>query len=517
MFFALGGLFAVLRVVLGVAGVDIGAEAFAADSGPFTWAHLLDTAAGCSIAIGVLQLRFGLATKIVLGLVLGLAFGFYAKFAELDASVIKPVGEMFLKLITMIVVPLVFASLLSGVASLGDVGKLARFGSKTIAYYIVTTCIAVTIGLVAANLFKPGADLDTSVRDDIATRYQAEASAKMEGSAEGQAAKAEADKPAEPKATGFGGILAQLGKRFVSTMVDIVPKNPASAIVEGRMLQVIFFALFLGICLTLIPHERARPLIDLFESLSEAMLKMVMIVMAIAPYGVFALIASVVSQFGTDVLSALLSYSLVVIGALLVHMLVVYPLAVMLFARRSPARFLRGIAPAWSVAFSTSSSNATLPVTMRVVERRLGVPERVGSFTLPLGATINMDGTALYQGVAAFFIFQVYGLPLSIADQLTIVMTATLASIGTAGVPGVGLIMLILVLQSVGLGADKIAVGIALILGVDRILDMCRTVVNVTGDASCAVVVASTEGVLGEGQLTGEGVTEPLDETPNPA
>ena len=527
----------IVRVIVGISSDELSRPVFETASGdPFLLSHLLDTIAGASVAVAVFLTGFLLATKIVLSLMLGLAFGLYANVAGIDASVLKPVGDMFLKLITMIVVPLVFSSLLVGVASLGDLNKLARFGSKTIAYYLMTTCIAVTIGLLVANIVQPGSNIDPETRQRIASKFKAEADEKMAKSAEGKALEEETakgkSKPANagaPAPSGEGqpappalaqkdksvfGILGRLVARLIDTLVNIVPKNPLKALIEGEMLQIIFFALFLGLCLTMLPEDKSRPFIAFFDSLSDAMLKMVQVVMLIAPYGVFALIASVVSQFGADVLQALLTYSLVVLAGLTIHLVVVYPSAVFLLARRSPARFLRGIAPAWSVAFSTSSSNATLPVTMRTVENRLGVPERVSSFVLPLGATINMDGTALYQGVAAFFIFQVYGIPLDLGDQLVIVMTATLASIGTAGVPGVGIVMLILVLQSVGLGADKIGEGIALILGVDRLLDMCRTVVNVTGDASCAVIVAKTEGELGEGYMPGDPVPPPEIEAP---
>ncbi|MCK4237282.1 MAG: dicarboxylate/amino acid:cation symporter, partial [Candidatus Krumholzibacteria bacterium] len=268
------------------------------------------------------------------------------------------------------------------------------------------------------------------------------------------------------------------------------PSNPVESLAEANMLQIIFFALLLGIAVTLIPNNKGKIVVDFFDAVSEAMIQMVHIVMKFAPIGVLALIAAVVGMFGAGILLSLLKYSLVVIIGLAVHMLVVYSSAVRVFARIGPLEFFRGIRQAQLIAFSTSSSNATLPVTIECAEENLGVSEEVSSFVLPLGATINMDGTALYQGVAAIFIAQVYGLSLSFGDQLTIVLMATLASIGAAGVPGIGIITLAMVLETLGLPLE----GIALILGVDRLLDMCRTAVNITGDVSAAVVVAATEG-----------------------
>ncbi|MCK4548902.1 MAG: dicarboxylate/amino acid:cation symporter, partial [Candidatus Krumholzibacteria bacterium] len=276
------------------------------------------------------------------------------------------------------------------------------------------------------------------------------------------------------------------------TLIDIVPLNPVGSLAEGNLLQIIFFPLIFGIAVTLLPEERSKPLKTFFEAVNEAMIRLVHIVMKIAPLGVLALITSVVGQFGTDILLSLLSYSLVVTAGLFIHMIFVYSTAVRLFSGMKTRDFFRGIRPAQLIAFSTSSSSATLPVTMECAEDNLGVSEEVTSFVLPLGATINMDGTALYQGVAAVFIAQVYGIDLSFGDQITIVLMATLASIGAAGVPGVGIITLAMVLEQIGVPLE----GIALILGVDRILDMLRSAVNVTGDASAAVIVASTEGEL---------------------
>jgi Na+/H+-dicarboxylate symporter len=364
----------------------------------------------------------------------------------------------------MIVVPLVFASLFVGTASLGNIRKLGRIGVKTIAYYLCTTAIAITIGLGLGNVVRPGSGLDEGTKAQLLASYQSEALEKIE--------------------------IAKQKPSVVETLIRIVPANPVESLAEANMLQIIFFALLMGIAVTLVPGDKGKPLIDFFDAVSEAMIQMVHIVMKLAPIGVLALIAAVVGKFGAEILLSLLKYSLVVIAGLAIHMLVVYSAAIRFLARRGPIEFFRGIRPAQLIAFSTSSSNATLPVTMECAEENLGVSEEVSSFVLPLGATINMDGTALYQGVAAIFIAQVYGLPLTFVDQLTIVLMATLASIGAAGVPGIGVITLAMVLETLGLPLE----GIALILGVDRLLDMCRTAVNVTGDSSAAVVVASTEG-----------------------
>jgi len=287
-------------------------------------------------------------------------------------------------------------------------------------------------------------------------------------------------------------------------LLNIIPTNPIRALVEGQMLQIIFFALLAGVCLTLIPPERGRAVVDFFEALNEIIVQMVHVIMKTAPYGVFALIAAVVADFGPGILVNLLKYTAVVLLGLAVHMLFTYGSILKVFTRMSPASFFRGFRPAQVMAFCTSSSNATLPVSMECTTKSLGVPEHICSFTLPLGATINMDGTALLQGVATGFLAQVYGFDLTFGQQLTVVLTATLASIGTAGIPGAGIVMLAIVLDSVNIPLQ----GIGIILGVDRLLDMCRTVVNITGDAVCAVLVASTEDRLG---------TAPAQEQPAPA
>ena len=404
-----------------------------------------------------------LHTKILIGLLVGIPAGL---ILGPRAAVIKPIGDIFIRLIWMIVVPLVFASIFVGTASLGDLRKLGRIGAKTIMYYFVTTAIAITIGLLIANIAKPGAGLNPEVKAQLLESYKGEATKDLS--------------------------LAKQAPRVIDVLTGIVPKNPVGSLAAGDMLQIIFFALMLGVAVTMVPGGKGKILIDFFDALADAMTQMVHIVMKIAPLGVFVLIAAVVGQFGARILLNLLKYAAVVLAGLAIHMGTIYSLAVWVFARMNPLFFFKEMRPTQLIAFSTSSSNAALPVNIQCAEENLGVPKDIASFVLPLGATINMDGTALYQGVAAVFIAQVYGMHLTIANQLTIVLMATLSSVATAGVPSVGIITLTMVLTSVGIPLE----GIALILGVDRILDMCRTIVNITGDASAAVIVAATEGTL---------------------
>lgn len=415
--------------------------------------------------------RLPLHTKIFLALVAGAIFGLAANrlgFSGFVVDWIKPVGTAFVKLISMVVVPLVFASLLVGTTSLKDLRSLGRIGAKTVGFYLCTTAIAISIGLLMANVWRPGAGFAEETRQKL-----------IDGAAEQQGYTGEPD--IEPPSVR-------------DLLLNIIPTNPIKALADGQMLQIIFFALLMGVCLTLIPVERSRPVIAFFEGVNETIVQMVHVIMHVAPYGVFALIAAVVADFGLGILLMLIKYCAVVLLGLLTHLLLVYSVVLKLIVRTSVARFFRGIRPAQLVGFSSSSSSATLPVTIECVTENLGVPQSVSSFTLPLGATINMDGTALYQGVAAVFLAQLYGMDLTLGQQLTIVLTATLASIGTAGVPGAGIITLAIVLRSIGVPLQ----GIGIILGVDRFLDMCRTAVNITGDAACAAVVASSEGLLGE-------------------
>ncbi len=397
-----------------------------------------------------------LYTKITIGLIAGIVFGLVL---GPKAIWIEPFGKAFIRLITMVVVPLIFASLVVGTASLGSLNRLGRIGGKTIMYYLLTTALAVSIGLALANIIQPGSGLDPMVKDQLLTQYQGPAQTQIE-------------KP------GIGELLLR-----------IIPTNPIRAMADGDMLGLIFFSLALGIALTYLPKTKSGPVIRGLDGLNEAIIQLVHLIMKVAPYGVFALIAAVTGRFGFSILLTLFKYTAVVLLGLLLHMGIVYSASVKILGRISPLHFFKSMRPAQIVAFSTSSSNAALPVNMRCCQENLGVSQEITSFVLPLGATINMDGTALYQGVATFFIAQVYGIPLDLTDQLIIVLTATLASIGAAGVPSAGIVTLTLVLQTIGIPLE----GIGLILGVDRILDMCRTVVNMTGDATCAVFIQRTE------------------------
>ncbi len=381
------------------------------------------------------------------------------------ATLLRPLGDIFIRLLMMISIPLVFASLLVGVTSLHDVSRMARIGGKTIAIYLVTTSLAISIGLALGNALQPGTRMDTAARDRLLAAYEEDAAARIE---------------------------QNISVDMVDYFVNLVPKNIVRALADAEMLQIIFFSMLFGLTLLFIDREKAGHVIGFFDAMSDAMIKMVDFVMIIAPYAVFALIAATISEFGFGILQTLIWYILAVLAGLVIQTFVVYPVILKTFARDVPLRdFLREIRPAQLVAFTTSSSAATLPVNMECCAN-IGAPKSITSFVLPLGATINMDGTALYQGVAAVFIAQVYGMDLTLAQQLTVVLTATLASIGTAPVPGVGIIMLIVVLRSVGVPEA----GIALILGVDRILDMCRTITNITGDATVSMVVSSTEKVF---------------------
>jgi len=399
-------------------------------------------------------------TKIFIGLILGVIIGilFQAPIAE-----IKPVGTAFIRLIRMIIIPLVFASLLIGTASM-DPKKMGRIGLKTLAYYLIYTAFAILIGLVLANVFKPGGSLPVEVKDQLLQNYN-EAGAQVSGLAE----------RANP----------------IDTLLNIIPINIFEGLSNGILLQIIFFAIFTGIALTLIPRGKSKPVLAFFEGINEAMVKIVHIAIKLAPYGVFALIAAVVGSFGTEILLTLLKYTLITISGMII-LNFTYPPVVKIFSGMSPWTFLKGIRSPQLIAFSTSSSSATLPVTIEACEEKLGVPQDIASFVLPLGATVNMNGTALYHGVSAVFIAQVFGISLTIGDQLMIVLTATLAAIGAAGAPMAGILMLVIVLEQVGIPTE----GIALIFGVERILDMFRTTINITGDASAAVIIAASEGEL---------------------
>jgi Na+/H+-dicarboxylate symporter len=379
---------------------------------------------------------------------------------------LKPVGDIFIRLLNMIAVPLVLASLIVGAASLTDIKHIAKIGGKTLGFYALTAVMAIAIGLTFANIVQPGHMMSPDAKDRLMAAYQDDAKAKIE---------------------------QNISFDIINFAVNIVPKNPFKAIAEGDFLQIVFFAILTGIFLTQIPQDKSKSVISFFEGISEAMIILVEKIMYIAPYAVFTLIAATVAEFGFGIIKTLLWYSLTVIAGLAVLTFVEYPLLLKIFTKIKIKDFFAVQKQVLAVAFSTSSSAATLPVTMDVCEKRLGVPNRIASFVLPLGTTVNMDGTALYQAVAAMFIAQVYGFDLNLTQQLTIVLTASLAAVGTAPVPGVGLIMLIIVLKSVGIPEE----GIALIIGVDRLLDMCRTIPNVLADSLACVVIASSEKELG--------------------
>ena len=416
--------------------------------------------------------------KILIGMLAGVTFGFImleVGGADFVASWIKPLGTIFVKLLKLIAVPLILASLIKGISDLKDISKFASIGLKTIIIYVCTTVIAISIGLILVNSLNPGDGVSTETISKLTETYADNSSVQ--------------------------GKIAEAGRQQASRpldfLVDMVPDNAFSALSNNKlMLQVIFLAMFLGISLLLIGEKSAKPLKDFFDSLNDVVLKMVDLIMLSAPYAVFALLANVVVSSGDpELLYALLFYSGVVVGGLAL-MICFYLVLVSVITKKNPLWFLKQISPAQLLAFSTSSSAATLPVTMECVEEHLGVDKEVSSFVLPVGATINMDGTSLYQAVAAVFIAQALDFDLTFADQLTIVLTALLASIGSAAVPGAGMVMLVIVLESVGFPADKLAIGLALIFAVDRPLDMCRTMVNVTGDATVSMIIAKLEGKL---------------------
>lgn len=403
-----------------------------------------------------------LHTQILLALLLGAVLG--PLLGDIAAE-IKPIGDAFINLLVMIVVPLVMASLIIGTASLGDLRKLGRIGMKTVGFYLVATALAVTLGLVAAETLDPGIGMDEDVKARMLTDYAGVTAEQLERISEKPSVK--------------------------DLLVRIIPRNPFQAMAETNFLQIIFFAILFGISLTILSEGRRKPVLEFLSGVNDAMIVLVKLVMKVAPYGVFALIAAVAAQFGYGVLLTLLKYVLVAIGTMAVFTVTVYPVCLRL-SGMSPLLFFKRYYEVILFAFSTSSSNATLPLNLQVTEEDLGVSREVASFVLPLGATVNMNGTAIYQGVSTVFIAQVFGIALGLSDLITIVLTATLASIGAAGVPGIGMVTLTIVLNQLGIPLE----GIALVVGVERILDMTRTAVNVTGDTVCSVWVAKTEGEL---------------------
>lgn len=406
--------------------------------------------------------NMSLTTKVLIGLIIGLITGIIVfqlpkgvlKDAILVNGIFLLLGQVFLRGIMMLVVPLVFISLVNGTASMGDVKKLGRVGVKTIAFYLTTTAIAIVIALALGYFLKPGMGLDMSAIETI-------------------------EPTINPKVP------------LIQILYEMVPRNPIAAMAEGNMLQIIVFAILTGVGLSLL-GEKADFLIKLFNHLNDLVMKLVEIVMLFAPIGVFGLIARTFATVGYAAMLPLIKYILSVYVGLIIHMFLVYGGLLKGFTKISPRTFYKKFLPAMSVAFSTASSNATVPVSLELCEKELGISKNIASFTIPLGATINMDGTAIMQGVATFFIAQVYGFDLTVGMLLTVILTATLASIGTAGVPGAGTLMLSMVLQSIGLPIE----GIGLIIGIDRLVDMGRTVTNITGDAVCTAVIAHQEGEL---------------------
>lgn len=392
-----------------------------------------------------------LSIKILIGLILGIIGGLIAGPTAVPWMKvwIAPIGTIFINLIKMVIVPVVLASIVAGVASIGDIKKLGRVGVKIMVFYLATTAFAVAIGLMFGTLMQPGKGLTI---------------------------------PAGAKAA------SKMAPPLQDVLVNIIPSNPFVAMEKGDMLQIIVFAIFLGIGITMV-GAKAKPVEDFFNGLAEVTYKIIDMIMSFAPYGVFALMMPVVAVNGPKVLLPLASVVAAMYIASIVHAVVVYSGTVATLGGMSPVRFFKGIAPAMLVAFSTCSSGATLPVTMKCTQENLGVNKDVSSFCLPLGATVNMDGTAIYCGLAALFVAQAYGIELNAGQYMTIILTGTLASIGAAGVPGAGLIMLTLVLTSVGLPIE----GVALIAGIDRVLDMARTTLNITGDAAGCVVVQNSE------------------------
>jgi Na+/H+-dicarboxylate symporter len=418
--------------------------------------------------------KMPLWVKIIIGMVLGVIWGLIAVFIDLKEFTldwIKPFGTIFLNLLKLIAVPLIFVSLVKGISSLTDISRLSRMGLKTIAFYLISTIIATTIGLGLVNAIEPGNTFPQEKQAELQKRYEVDIKEKE--------LSAEQVKEGSP----------------LQFLVDMVPENIVDAASNNRnMLQIIFFAIIFAIAMVMIPSEKTKTLKGFIDGLNEVILKIIDFIMKFAPYGVFALLAALIVEFSGDVdlFVALANYAGVVVLGLFIIILVVYPTFIRLLAGVKYRDFFRAIFPAQMFAFTTSSSAATLPVTMRQTTQKLGVSETVADFVLPVGVTINMDGTSCYQAIAAVFIAQVFGLDLTLSQQLIIVLTATLSSIGTPGVPGGSIIMLVIVLSSVGLPAA----GLALILGIDRPLDMLRTVVNITGDSTVSTIVSKTEGDL---------------------
>ncbi len=418
--------------------------------------------------------KLALHWKILIGMVLGLLFGLLMKNLELKGIVVdwvKPFGTVFINLLKMIAVPLIVVSLIVGLADLKDISKLSKLGGRTVVMYLFTTLFAVVLGLLLANIIQPGSYINQESRQSLLDNFSVDASQKI-----ALAEKAKTSGPLQP-------------------LVDIVPDNFFHALTDnGSMLQVILFVILIGVGSISIDQEKAKPVVDFFKGLNDVIMKIVDIIMLFSPFGVFALMAALMVEIPDfTTLGALGVYGLTVLAGLLIMTFIFYPLLLLLIVKINPISFFKAMAPAQLLAFSTSSSAATLPVTMECVTDKVGVDEEVSSFVLPLGATVNMDGTSLYQAVAAIFIAQaMLPFPLDFNTQLMIVVTATLASIGSAAVPSAGMVMLVIVLGQAGIPEA----GLALIFAIDRPLDMCRTVVNVTSDTTVATIIAKSVGKL---------------------
>ena len=417
--------------------------------------------------------KLALHWKILIGMALGVLFGLILSFLDngdrFISDYIKPFGTIFINLLKLIAVPLILASLIKGVSDLKDISKLSKMGGRTIITYLITTLTAVIIGLVLVNVIEPGKSISVETRNELVEAYSTDTKAKQEAAAK------------------------QRESGPLKALVDMVPSNIFLAASNNRnMLQVIFFALFFGIGMILLPGKEVKAVKEFFDSFNVIILKLIDLIMLSAPYGVFALLAALVVEAPSiELFKALALYAITLLLGLSI-MIFIYTIVVQLFTKKKISFFMKGMAPAQLLAFSTSSSAATLPVTMECVKDKLGVDKEVASFVLPIGATINMDGTSVYQGVAAVFIAQAFGLDLSLTAQLGIVFTATLASIGTAAVPSAGIVMLVIVLAQAGIPEA----GLALIFAIDRPLDMCRTIVNVTGDAAVSMIVGKSIGKL---------------------
>ena len=423
---------------------------------------------------------FPLHTKILIGLIVGavagvavnLIFGTHPSVSWIVKNITYPIGQVFLRMIFMVVIPLIFSALTLGVAELGDVRKLGRVGLKTFGYTLIVTTISVAIGLALVNTVRPGEGLPAEAHTVLMDTFAAQAADKVERAAE--------------------------AKTPIQTLVEIIPRNPFEDVVGafdsrytgGGILSVMFFSLIMGVALALSDRSKTGTLILVIEGLYEAVMKIIGFAMKLAPYGVAALLFSVTARLGFDVVRLLMKYVLVVLAGLAIHQFIIYSLLVRSLARISPLGFFRSIREVMITAFSTSSSNATLPTAIRVTEANLGVPRHITGFVLTLGSTANQNGTALYEGVTVLFLAQFFGVDLSFAQQVTVVLMSILAGVGTAGVPGGSLPVMVLVLETVGVPGE----GIGIILGIDRLLDMCRTVLNVTGDITAAAYVAHSEG-----------------------